>query len=92
MVSYDIAVARDGSGDYFTIQEAIQAAPEGKKVTIQILGGEWEKPKENKVKNIKFYPSDDLKLNNYIINSNNKKNIHSFDEYLYVYIYLYILS
>ena len=55
LVSYDIAVARDGSGDYFTIQEAIQAAPEGKKVTIQILGGEWEKPKENKVKNIKFY-------------------------------------
>lgn len=55
LVSYDIAVARDGSGDYFTIQEAIQAAPEGKKVTIQILGGEWEKPRENKVKNIKFY-------------------------------------
>ena len=41
--------------------------------------------KEYQVKNVKFYQSDDLKLNNYIINSNNKKNIHSFDEYLYVY-------
>lgn len=54
LVNYDFAVATDGTGDFFTIEEALKAVPEGKKTTIQILGGEWTKPVVEKSKNVKF--------------------------------------
>ena len=54
LVNYDIAVATDGTGDYFTIEEALSAVPEGKKTTIQLLGGEWQKPTVDKAKKVKF--------------------------------------
>lgn len=53
-VDYDLAVAKNGCGDYFSIDKAIEAAPAGKKTTIQILGGEWEKPSVPKGKKVKF--------------------------------------
>ena len=42
---YDIVVAKDGSGDYFTIQEAINNVPDYSKnhrTTIMVRGGEYE--------------------------------------------------
>lgn len=54
LVNYDISVARNGVGDYFTVQEAVDNAPEGKKTTIQLFSGEWEKPVVPKGKKIKF--------------------------------------
>ena len=54
LVNYDLAVATDGTGDYFTIEEALAAVPVGKKTTIQILGGEWSKPVVDKSKKVKF--------------------------------------
>ena len=53
LVSYDLSVANDGRGDFFTLDEALAAVPRGKKTTIQVVGGEWPKPaitKETKVK------------------------------------------
>ena len=34
---YDYVVAKDGSGDFFTVQEAVNAAVGGGKKTISIL-------------------------------------------------------
>ncbi len=41
---YDITVAKDGSGLYFDLQKAIDNAPSGKKTTILVCDGEWQKP------------------------------------------------
>ncbi len=41
---YDIVVAKDGTGRYFDLQKAIDEVPEGKKVTILLCDGEWQKP------------------------------------------------
>jgi pectinesterase len=40
---YDLVVARDGSGDFFTVQEAIDAVPDmrGKPTSIYIRNGEY---------------------------------------------------
>lgn len=54
LVNYDMAVSKNGQGDYFTIEEALAAIPEGKKTTIQILGGEWQRPVVPKAKKVKF--------------------------------------
>lgn len=54
VVDYDLAVASDGKGDFFNVQEAVDNAPEGKKVTIQLFAGEWEKPSIPSTKKIKF--------------------------------------
>ena len=43
-VNYDICVDRNGRGDYTSLADAIASVPEGKKVSIQILGGQWERP------------------------------------------------
>ena len=53
-VDYDMAVSKDGAGDFFDIEKAISSAPDGKKTTIQILGGEWTKPNVPKGKKVKF--------------------------------------
>lgn len=54
VVHYDMSVARNGIGQYFDIVKAVDAAPAGKKTTIQIFDGEWEKPLVPKEKKIKF--------------------------------------
>ena len=53
-VNYDISVDRQGRGDYMELQPAIDAAPKGKETTIQILGGQWQKPVVPKGKKIHF--------------------------------------
>lgn len=54
ILNYDISVASDGVGDYFDVQRAVDNAPVGKKTTIQLFAGEWNKPVVNKDKKIKF--------------------------------------
>ena len=54
VVNYDIAVATDGKGDYFNLQDAVDNTPDNEKVTIQLFAGEWEKPVIPKTKKIKF--------------------------------------
>ena len=41
---YDYVVSTEGRGDFMTLQEAIDAAPSGKPVTILVLGGTWSRP------------------------------------------------
>lgn len=53
-VNYDISVASNGVGDYFTVQEAVDNAPEGKVTTIQLFSGAWVKPSIPAGKEIKF--------------------------------------
>lgn len=53
-VYYDYSVARNGIGDFFTPQEAVDAAPKGKKTTVQLFAGKWKKPEIPKGKKIKF--------------------------------------
>ena len=53
-LNYYISVASDGVGDYFDVQRAVDNAPVGKKTTIQLFAGEWNKPVVNKDKKIKF--------------------------------------
>jgi pectinesterase len=61
VVHYDMSVARNGIGQYFTIEEAIAKAPTGKKTTIQVFAGEWEKPVVPSDKNIEFVMRDGAK-------------------------------
>lgn len=51
---YDMSVANDGSGLYFDLQSAIDAAEPGCSVTILVGDGEWAKPSIPKNKKIKF--------------------------------------
>lgn len=51
---YDMSVANDGSGLYFDLQSAIDAAEPGSSVTILVGDGEWAKPSIPKNKKIKF--------------------------------------
>ncbi len=51
---YDMSVANDGSGLYFDLQSAIDAAEPGRSVTILVGDGEWAKPSIPKNKKIKF--------------------------------------
>jgi len=51
----DMTVDRLGRGDYMDLQQAIAAAQSQQKaVTIQILGGEWQKPQLPKKSRIQF--------------------------------------
>lgn len=54
LVNYDIAVATDGKGDFFSLQEAVNSVPDNKETTIQLFSGEWEKPNVAKGKDIRF--------------------------------------
>lgn len=51
---YDITVAKDGSGDYFDIQKAVDMSPANKKTTILVRKGTWKRPLLSKDKKIKF--------------------------------------
>ena len=61
IIRYDKAVAKNGIGDYFTVQEAVDNAEDGVKTTIQIFSGEWDKPNVPKGKKIKFILRDGAK-------------------------------
>ena len=39
-----VSVATNGIGDYFDVQKAVNAQPDGKRTTIQLFAGEWERP------------------------------------------------
>lgn len=54
IVHYDLSVAKNGIGDYFDVKQAVDNAPIGKKTTIQIFKGIWEKPDKQKGKKIKY--------------------------------------
>lgn len=54
VVHYDMSVARNGIGQYFDVQEAVDKAPTGKSVTIQVFDGEWMKPLVPSDKDIRF--------------------------------------
>lgn len=58
IVHYDISVASNGIGDFFSPQEAVDNAPMGKKTTLQIFAGEWRKPTVPKGKKIKYVMRD----------------------------------
>ncbi len=51
---YDYVVSAEGRGNYLTLQDAVNDVPAGKKVSILILGGTWEKPTATDGKNIKY--------------------------------------
>ena len=51
---YDMVVAKDGSGLYSDVQEAVDNAPMEKETTILVCSGEWKKPVIPKGKIIKF--------------------------------------
>lgn len=53
-VEYDSAVDAKGRGDFMDITSAIHAVNSQKEVTIQVLGGEWEKPQLPKKSRIRF--------------------------------------
>ena len=51
----DITVDRDGRGQFFELTEAVASVKDLKvPTTIQILGGEWERPRLPKKSNIRF--------------------------------------
>lgn len=51
---YDLVVDANGRGDFFTVQEAYDAAPLGRKTTILVGDGTWTKPAKVKGKRVKF--------------------------------------
>ncbi len=51
---YDYVVSTQGRGNYFTVQQAVDAVPAGKKATILVLGGTWKMPSGMDGKKIKF--------------------------------------
>lgn len=51
---YDMSVAKDGTGLYFSLQKAVDNAMSGKKTTILVGNGKWTKPSVPKGKKIKF--------------------------------------
>ncbi len=54
LVFYDMSVAKNGIAEYFSPQDAVDAAPAGKETIVQIFPGEWTKPNISADKNIKF--------------------------------------
>lgn len=61
---YDYVVSKEGRGNFLTLQDAVNAVPAGKKVTVLVLGGTWEKPHYGKDKQIKFVKSFGAKIRN----------------------------
>ncbi len=50
---YDYVVSQEGRGNYFSLQEAIDAAPAGKRTVIRVLDGETRLPASARGKRIK---------------------------------------
>ena len=50
----DITVDKQGRGDYLSLQKALESIDTTKPTTIQMLGGEWEKPELGKKSKVQF--------------------------------------
>ena len=50
----DITVDKHGRGDFLSLEKALESIDTTKPVTIQILGGEWEKPQLGKKSKVQF--------------------------------------
>lgn len=50
---YDYVVSQEGRGNYFSLREAIDAAPAGKRTVIRVLDGETQLPASARSKRIK---------------------------------------
>lgn len=50
---YDYVVSQEGRGNYFSLQEAIDAAPAGNRTVIRVLDGETQLPASARSKRIK---------------------------------------
>ncbi len=59
---FDYVVSAEGRGNFMDLQEAVDAAPTGKKVEILLLGGTWNKPSIPKGKHIKLVKYFDAKV------------------------------
>lgn len=55
---YDMTVAKNGSGRYFDLQQAVDSATTGHKTTIAVGRGEWAKPIVPKGKKVKLILRD----------------------------------
>lgn len=53
-VNHTLSVATDGIGDCLTPQQAVDMAPSGEPVTIQLFAGKWQKPSIPRGKKVKF--------------------------------------
>lgn len=62
IIHYDYVVSEKGKGNYLTLQDAVNAAPMGKKTKILILDGTWEKPVIPQGKKIQFKTFPDAKV------------------------------
>lgn len=60
VIHYDYVVSALGKGNYMTLQEAVDAAPLGKKTTILVLDGSWEKPQIPQGKRIRYKKFPDV--------------------------------
>lgn len=58
---YDLSVAKDGSGDYFDIQKAVDNAQYNIRTRILVRKGLWKRPNIPINKNIKFILQEDAK-------------------------------
>ena len=50
----DITVDKNGRGDYLDLASALASLDQTKAVTIQLLGGEWERPQLSKKSKVNF--------------------------------------
>jgi len=55
---YDYTVATDGSGKYFNVQDAVDAAPAGKTSVVMVAKGKWRKPVVPRYKKVRFVMRD----------------------------------
>ncbi len=60
VIHYDFVVSALGKGNYLTLQEAVDAAPIGKKTTVLVLDGKWEKPTVPQGKKVRFKKFPDV--------------------------------
>ena len=58
---YDLVVAKDGSGDYFDVQQAVNSVADGVSTTIMVRSGSYPQPVVSKNKRIKFILLSDVK-------------------------------
>jgi lysophospholipase L1-like esterase len=67
VVHYDMVVSQAGRGTYFSLQEAVDAAPINKKTTIYVLDGQWNRQDlrlQGKPIKFVFYPGAGWKRHN----------------------------
>ena len=50
----DITVDKNGRGDYLDLASALASLDQTKAITIQLLGGEWERPQLSKKSKVNF--------------------------------------